>query len=68
MKNNPILSHFAQEGNTEVRNDRKYILVIGMTGSGKSSFVNFITGTNKCLVSNSASPCPKNSKWLKVYI
>ena len=36
-----------------------------MTGSGKSSFVNFITGTNKCLVSNSASPCTQEFKMVE---
>ena len=39
----------------EVENNIKIILVIGMTGVGKSSFVNYITYKYICKVSNSAS-------------
>jgi len=53
-----ILSKIAKDNRFEVNNNTKYNLVIGMTGVGKSSFVNFITDKdNVCKVSNSANPC-----------
>ena len=52
---NTILSQFAEDNRFQSNNNQKYILVIGMTGVGKSSFVNFITGKdNACKVSNSS--------------
>ena len=39
----------------EVKNNMNIILVIGMTGAGKSSFVNYITNKYMCKASDSAS-------------
>ena len=60
---NSILSKIAGDNGFDVNHDQKYILVIGMTGVGKSSFVNFITGKDKaCKVSDSAKPCTAEYK------
>jgi len=52
-----ILNLMIKDRRFEVNNSIKNILVIGMTGAGKSSFVNYITGKNICKVSNKASSC-----------
>ena len=54
---NSILAKIAGNHRFEVNNNQKFIVVVGMTGVGKSSFVNFITGKNSCEVSNSSSTC-----------
>ena len=59
---NSILAKFAGDHRFEVNNDQKFIVVVGMTGVGKSSFVNFITGKNSCEVSNSSSACTAEYK------
>ena len=61
-----ILSKFAEDRRFQVNNSQKYIIVIGMTGAGKSSFVNFITGKdNACKVSNSSEPCTAEYKMVE---
>ena len=56
-----ILSKIYGDNRFEVNNNQKYILVIGMTGEGKSSFINFMTDKDKdhggCEVSDSAETC-----------
>ena len=54
---NSILSKFVGDHRFEVNNNQKFIVVVGMTGVGKSSFVNFITDKNICKVSDSSSTC-----------
>lgn len=60
-----IISHFAKDNRFEISNNQKYNLVIGMTGVGKSSFVNFMTGKDDCKVSNSALPCTQEYKMVE---
>ena len=55
-----ILSYLYKDNRFNISNNQKYILVIGMTGAGKSSFVNFMTDKSDddgCKVSNLALPC-----------
>jgi len=51
----------------EVNDRRKIILVIGITGTGKSSFINFMTNKEECKVSNEAEACTKDYKMVDVY-
>ena len=59
-----VLSKIAGDNRFKVNNNQKYILVIGMTGEGKSSFINFMTDKNEdnggCKVSDEAEPCTAN--------
>ena len=38
----------------------KIAVLLGKTGVGKSSFINCITGTNKCKIGNTTDSCTKN--------
>ena len=58
---------FMKDSRFEVSNRRKIILVIGLTGSGKSSFVNFMTNKDLCEVSDKGSSCTKDYKMVDVY-
>ena len=60
-------SKFMKDSRFEVTNRRKIILVIGLTGSGKSSFVNFMTNKNLCLVSDEGKSCTKDYKMVELY-
>jgi len=62
-----VSSKFMKDSRFEVTNRRKIILVIGLTGSGKSSFVNFMTNKNLCLVSNKGTSCTKDYKMVELY-
>ena len=62
-----VSSHLMKDQKFEVSNSRKIILVIGLTGSGKSSFVNFITGKNLCKVSSKPDACTKDYKMVDLY-
>ena len=62
-----VYSNFMKDQRFEVSNSRKIILVIGLTGSGKSSFVNFITGKNLCKVSSKPDACTKDYKMVDLY-
>ena len=60
-----IIDSIYGDNRFQVSNNKKYILVIGMTGVGKSSFVNFITDAsedNQCQVSIKAKPCTAKYK------
>ena len=58
---------FMKDQQFEVKDRRKIILVIGLTGSGKSSFVNFMTNKNLCEVSDSGFSCTKDYKMVDIY-
>lgn len=45
-------SHFMEDKRFKVSNQRKFILLIGLTGQGKSSFINFMTDKEECEVSD----------------
>ena len=60
-------SKFMKDQRFEVKNRRKIILVIGLTGSGKSSFVNFMTDKTECKVSDLGTSCTKDYKMVDVY-
>jgi signal recognition particle receptor subunit beta len=51
----------------EVKNRRKIILVIGLTGQGKSAFINFMTNKEECEVSNKGTSCTKDYKMVDLY-
>ena len=61
-----ILSKLGGDNRFDVYNKQKYILVLGMTGVGKSTLVNFMTDRDKenggCEVSDSSSPCTAEYK------
>ena len=58
---------FMKDQRFEVKNKRKIILVVGLTGSGKSSFINFITDKNECKVSSKSYSCIKDYKMVDLY-
>ena len=58
---------FMKDSRFEVKDRRKIILVIGLTGSGKSSFVNFMTNKDLCEVSDKGSSCTKDYKMVDLY-
>ena len=58
---------FMKDSRFEVSNRRKIILVIGLTGAGKSSFINFMTNKNLCEVSDKGSSCTKDYKMVDVF-
>ena len=62
-----IGSNFVKDRRFEVNDRRKIILVIGITGTGKSSFINFMTNKKECNVSNEAESCTKDYKMVDVY-
>ena len=64
---NYVGSNFMQDHRFEVSNNRRIILVVGLTGSGKSSFINFMTNKDLCEVSDNASSCTKNYKMVDLY-
>jgi GTP-binding protein EngB required for normal cell division len=59
--------NFMKDQRFEVNNRRKIILVIGITGVGKSSFINFITNKTECEVSDGSKSCTKDYKLVELY-
>lgn len=53
---------FMKDNRFQVSNKRKIILVIGLTGQGKSSFINFMTDKTECIVSDLGTSCTKDYK------
>lgn len=53
---------FLKDKRFQVSNKRKIILVIGLTGQGKSSFINFMTDKKECIVSDLGTSCTKDYK------
>ena len=51
----------------EESNQRKIILVVGLTGTGKSSFINFMTDKNLCKVSDEGTSCTKDFEMVELY-
>ena len=64
---NYVGSNFMQDHRFEVSNNRRIILVVGLTGSGKSSFINFMTNKDLCEVSDNASSWTKDYKMVDLY-
>lgn len=62
-----VAENFMKDQRFEVKNRRKIILVIGLTGQGKSSFINFITDKEECEVSDKGSSCTKDYKMVDLY-
>ena len=54
--------NFMKDQRFEVNNRRKFILVIGVTGTGKSSFINFMTNKDECKVSDEGESSTKDYK------
>ena len=50
----------------KVSNQRKFILVIGLIGQGKSSFINFMTDKEECEVSDLGASCTKDYKMVEM--
>ena len=59
--------NFMKDKRFEVNNRRKFILVIGVTGTGKSSFINFMTNKDECKVSDEGESCTKDYKIVDIY-
>ena len=59
--------NFMKDQRFEVNNRRKFILVIGVTGTGKSSFINFMTNKDECKVSDEGESCTKDYKIVDIY-
>ena len=59
--------NFMKDQRFEVNNRRKFILVIGVTGTGKSSFINFMTNKEECKVSDEGESCIKDYKIVDIY-
>ena len=57
-------SNFMKNHKFEVSNQLKFILVIGLTGTGKSSFINFMTSKNLCQTSDDGESCAKDYKMI----
>ena len=62
-----VAENFMKDQRFEVKNRRKIILVIGLTGQGKSSFINFMTNKEECEVSDKGASCTKEYKMVSLY-